>query len=166
MNGPTSFFSFDGSTRTTANPSISRWRGAMIMLSTIALFRARRCCPKASVSRSFRNRPLPRKIRPYLFASFLEPRLPMGSMGSGESIALGRYVLLRRLRMQGAVEVHLGLQRSVAGVETLVVIKRLTRTLAQEQRLADELLEEARVAGQLAHVNIAQVFDVGEDEGS
>ena len=50
----------------------------------------------------------------------------MGSMGSGESIALGRYVLLRRLRMQGAVEVHLGLQRSVAGVETLVVIKRET----------------------------------------
>src|SRR5258708_4958357 len=90
----------------------------------------------------------------------------MGPMGSGESIALGRYVLLRRLRMQGAVEVHLGLQRSVAGVEKLVVIKRLTRALAQEQRLADELLEEARIAGQLAHVNIAQVFDVGEDEGS
>jgi serine/threonine-protein kinase len=68
--------------------------------------------------------------------------------------------------MQGAVEIHLGLQRSAAGVETLVVIKRLSRALAQEQRLADELLEEARIAGQLAHVNIAQVFDVGEDEGS
>jgi serine/threonine-protein kinase len=67
--------------------------------------------------------------------------------------------------MQGVVEIHLGLQRSAAGVETLVVLKRLTRELAQEQRLADELLEEARVAGQLAHVNIAQVFDVGEDEG-
>jgi serine/threonine-protein kinase len=68
--------------------------------------------------------------------------------------------------MQGVVEIHLGLQRSAAGVETLVVLKRLTREMAQEQRLADELLEEARIAGQLAHVNIAQVFDVGEDEGS
>jgi serine/threonine-protein kinase len=67
--------------------------------------------------------------------------------------------------MQGAVEIQLGLQRSAAGVETLVVIKRLSRELAQEQRLADELLEEARIAGQLAHVNIAQVFDVGEDDG-
>jgi serine/threonine-protein kinase len=50
-------------------------------------------------------------------------------------------------------------------VETLVVIKRLARALAQEQRLSEELLEEARIAGQLAHVNIAQVFDVGEDDG-
>jgi serine/threonine protein kinase len=84
----------------------------------------------------------------------------------GETIAFGRYVLLRQLRMQGAVETWLGLQRSVAGVEKLVVIKRLCDARAQDQRLAGELLEEARIAGQLSHVNIAQVLDVRENEGS
>jgi serine/threonine-protein kinase len=49
-------------------------------------------------------------------------------------------------------------------VETLVVIKRLAKALAKESRLSEELLEEARIAGQLAHLNIAQIFDVGEDD--
>ena len=87
-------------------------------------------------------------------------------MRTGESIALGRYILLRRLRVEGAVELFLGLHRSAAGVEKLVVIKRVSRMLAQDRSIAEQLLAEARLAGQLSHVNIAQVFDVGEDDGS
>jgi len=85
-------------------------------------------------------------------------------VGSGASTAFGQYVLLRKVRMQGAVEVHLGVLRSAGGVERLVIVKRLGREVAQERGLAEELLEEARIAGQLAHVNIAQVLDVGEDD--
>jgi len=85
---------------------------------------------------------------------------------TGESIALGRYILLRKLRVEGAVELFLGLHRSAAGVEKLVVIKRVSRMLAKDRSIAEQLLAEARLAGQLSHVNIAQVFDVGEDDGS
>jgi serine/threonine-protein kinase len=96
----------------------------------------------------------------------LVTRTTYGFVAHGETIAFGRYVLLRQLRMLGPVEIWLGLQRSAAGVEKLVVIKRLSEAVAQDERLAGELLEEARIAGQLAHVNIAQVLDVGESEGS
>ena len=87
-------------------------------------------------------------------------------VGITESIAFGRYLLLRSLQAHGPAELYLGLQRSAAGVEKVVVIKRLSRGLSQDPRLAEALLEEARIAGQLSHVNIAQVFDAGEFEGS
>ncbi len=85
-------------------------------------------------------------------------------MGTGTGIALGRYELLRKLRVLGPVEHYLALQRSVGGVERLVVVKRISATVAQDRRLVEELLEEARIAGQVAHVNVVQVLDVGEDD--
>src|SRR5579859_3367788 len=82
-----------------------------------------------------------------------------------EFIAHGRYVLLRKLRLQGDVEVYLGLRRTEEGFEQPVIIKRLRRTSGRDRRSAIALLEEARIAGQLAHPNIAAVLDVGNDEG-
>src|SRR6266542_668569 len=87
-------------------------------------------------------------------------------VGIMESIAFGRYLLLRGLQSHGPAELYLGLQRSAAGVERLVVIKRLSRAQSQDPRLAEALLEEGRIAGQLSHVNSVQVFDAGEFEGS
>src|SRR5260221_14513466 len=73
--------------------------------------------------------------RGYLFAWARDPDY-LWSVAHGETIAFGRYVLLRQLRMQGPVEIWLGLQRSAAGVEKLVVIKRLGEAVAQDEQLA------------------------------
>jgi eukaryotic-like serine/threonine-protein kinase len=63
-------------------------------------------------------------------------------------------------------ELFLAVQRSIAGFEKLVVIKRLLPHFAQDRSFIEMLLHEARVAATFSHPNIVQVFDVGEVDGS
>jgi serine/threonine-protein kinase len=78
----------------------------------------------------------------------------------------GRYILVRKLGTHGLVEIYLAIQRSLAGTEKLVVIKRLHNKASRFPTLVDALLREGRIAGQLSHPNIIQGFDVGEHAGS
>jgi eukaryotic-like serine/threonine-protein kinase len=73
----------------------------------------------------------------------------------------GKYTLLRKLATGGMAELFLAIQRSVAGFEKLVVIKRILPVRSREQAFVDMLLHEARIAATLSHPNIVQVFDVG-----
>lgn len=73
----------------------------------------------------------------------------------------GKYTLLRRLAVGGMAELYLALQRSVAGFEKLIVVKRILPTLASDENFVQMLLAEARIAATLNHPNIAQVYDVG-----
>ena len=59
---------------------------------------------------------------------------------------VGRYELLGRLARGGMAELFLAIQKSVAGFETLLVIKRILPPLNQDQAFVDMLLHEARVA--------------------
>jgi serine/threonine-protein kinase len=63
-------------------------------------------------------------------------------------------------------EVFLALQRGEFGLEKLVVVKCLLPNLSEETRFIEMFLDEARTAATLTHPNIAQVFDVGEVEGT
>jgi serine/threonine-protein kinase len=78
----------------------------------------------------------------------------------------GKYTLLSRLSSGGMAEIFLALQRSVAGFEKLVVIKRIRPEMTQDRSFVDMLLHEARVAATLSHPNIVQTFDAGEIEGA
>ncbi len=62
-------------------------------------------------------------------------------------------------------ELYLALQRSVAGFEKLIVVKRVLPHLAQDQAFIELLLTEARIAATLSHPNIAHIYDVGEVDG-
>ncbi len=77
----------------------------------------------------------------------------------------GKYTLLRRLALGGMAELFLALQKSVAGFEKLIVVKRVLPGLAQDKAFVEMLLQEARIAATLTHPNIAQVYDVGYVEG-
>jgi eukaryotic-like serine/threonine-protein kinase len=46
-----------------------------------------------------------------------------------------------------------------------VAVKLLAENLANDESFRERFLREARVAARLAHPNIVQVFDVGEDDG-
>ncbi|MEW6431841.1 MAG: serine/threonine-protein kinase [Myxococcota bacterium] len=78
---------------------------------------------------------------------------------------LGRYRLLKLLATGGMGEVFLARQEGPAGFAKVVVIKRILRHLAQDQGFIDLFLNEAKLAGQLQHPNIAQVFGL-EHEGN
>lgn len=78
---------------------------------------------------------------------------------------LGCYRLLKLLATGGMGEVFLARQEGPAGFAKNVVVKRILRHLAQDQGFIDLFLNEAKLAGQLQHPNIAQVFGL-EHEGN
>ncbi len=84
---------------------------------------------------------------------------------AGMPMRFGKYTLIRKLATGGMAELFLAIQKSVAGFEKLIVIKRILPPLNQDQAFVDMLLHEARVAATLSHPNIVQIFDVGQVDG-
>jgi serine/threonine-protein kinase len=77
----------------------------------------------------------------------------------------GKYTLIRKLAQGGMAELFLAIQKSVAGFEKLIVIKRILPSMNQDKAFIDMLLHEARIAATLSHQNIVQIFDVGSYDG-
>jgi len=83
----------------------------------------------------------------------------------GMPARFGKYTLIRKLATGGMAELFLAIQKSVAGFEKLLVIKRILPSMNQDRAFIEMLLHEARVAATLSHPNIVQIFDVGQHEG-
>nr|MDQ3368779.1 serine/threonine protein kinase [Myxococcota bacterium] len=77
----------------------------------------------------------------------------------------GRYTLTRRLAIGGMAEIYLARQAAMAGFEKEVVIKRLRAELADDPRIVEMFLDEARIGALLNHPNIVHVYDVDEHDG-
>src|SRR4051812_5622172 len=77
----------------------------------------------------------------------------------------GKYTLIRKLATGGMAELFLAIQKSVAGFEKLLVIKRILPSMNQDKAFIEMLLHEARIAATLSHPNIVQIFDVGQYDG-
>jgi len=79
---------------------------------------------------------------------------------------LGKYQLIHKLATGGMAEVFLAKAAGPMGFEKLLVLKRILPHLATEPTFVDMFLSEARLAAQLNHPNIVQIFDFGEAEGT
>lgn len=79
---------------------------------------------------------------------------------------LGKYQLVRKLASGGMAEVFLARAAGPMGFEKTVVVKRILPHLADEQNFISMFLSEARLAAQLNHPNVVQVFDFGEADGA
>lgn len=79
---------------------------------------------------------------------------------------IGRYEVVTRLAIGGMAELFLARERGIAGLERLVVLKRILPHLADKPRFIDMFLREARIVARLAHPNVVQIFDLGEDDGN
>ncbi len=80
--------------------------------------------------------------------------------------ALGKYQLVKKLATGGMAEVFLARAAGPMGFEKVVVVKRILPHLADEQAFVGMFLSEARLAAQLNHPNVVQVFDFGEESGA
>jgi len=76
--------------------------------------------------------------------------------------AANSYEVLAKLAMGGMAEIFLARGASAAGVERYVVLKRVLRHRSTDTDLVNMFLDEARLAAQLQHPNIAQVYDIGK----
>ena len=79
---------------------------------------------------------------------------------------LGRYELIERIGVGGMAEVFQARQRGAAGFERSVAIKRILPEIATDPEIVTMLVEEAKLAVQLSHPSIAQVYDLDEDGGA
>jgi serine/threonine protein kinase len=78
---------------------------------------------------------------------------------------LGKYELISRLAAGGMAELFVARAQAIYGFEKVVVLKRIIPAFAADQDFVRMFLREARLAATLQHPNIAQVYDVGEDDG-
>ncbi|MBI1946691.1 MAG: serine/threonine protein kinase [Deltaproteobacteria bacterium] len=76
---------------------------------------------------------------------------------------LGRYLLLERIGVGGMAEVFVAQQDGPAGFQKRVVVKRILPHLAEDPHFVEMFQREARLAASLAHSNVVQVFELGNE---
>jgi len=62
-------------------------------------------------------------------------------------------------------ELHLGRLLGVGGFAKVVAIKLILPHLSKDKLFVDLFLNEGRIAAQLAHPNVCQVYELGEEDG-
>ncbi len=75
---------------------------------------------------------------------------------------LGRYQLLALLATGGMAEIYLARQTGIGGFQKLVVVKKILPHLARDERFVEMFFDEARIAAQLNHPNVVQIYDLGK----
>ena len=75
---------------------------------------------------------------------------------------LGRYQLLHRLAAGGMAELYLARASGIEGFEKVVVLKRILGHLRGNDTFVSMFLDEARIAANLEHPNIVNVYDIGK----
>ncbi|MHB8879739.1 MAG: serine/threonine protein kinase, partial [Myxococcaceae bacterium] len=81
-------------------------------------------------------------------------------------LAFGRYELVYMLAQGGMGEVHLAKLTGAAGFEKLCIVKTILPQMAGDKQFVDRFHHEAKTLVQLAHSSIAQVYDMGEVDGT
>ncbi|NMC72300.1 MAG: serine/threonine protein kinase, partial [Myxococcales bacterium] len=74
----------------------------------------------------------------------------------------GKYYLLDRINVGGMAEVFKAKTEGVEGFERLVAVKRILPSIAEDEEFIKMFIDEAKIAVQLTHQNIAQIIDLGK----
>jgi len=75
-------------------------------------------------------------------------------------------LLLDRISVGGMAEVFKAKSYGVEGFEKIIAIKRILPTMGEDRDFIKMFIDEAKIAGQLAHANICQIFELGRIDGS
>ena len=92
---------------------------------------------------------------------------PQGPPSGGVPIAsaieeYGNYYLLEKIAVGGMAELFKAQQRGAAGFQKIVAIKRILPHLNDNEDFVTMFIDEAKLAAQLTHPNIVQIFDLGK----
>lgn len=83
-----------------------------------------------------------------------------------EGIEYGSYVLLEKVATGGMAELFKAKRRGVQGFQKIVAIKKILSHLIDNEDFVTMFIDEAKLAAQLNHPNIAQIYDLGKIEKS
>ena len=81
-------------------------------------------------------------------------------------IPFGKYYLLERINVGGMAEVFKAKAFGVEGFERIVAVKRILPNIAEDKEFITMFIDEAKIAVQLNHANVAQIFDLGKVDDS
>jgi len=81
-------------------------------------------------------------------------------------VKFGKYYLLERINVGGMAEVFKAKSLGVEGFEKLLAIKRILPNIAEDEDFITMFIDEAKIAVQLSHANIAQIYDLGKIDDS
>jgi serine/threonine-protein kinase len=82
-----------------------------------------------------------------------------------ELVKLGSYTLFEKIGRGGMAELFLSRQETELGATRLTCVKLILPAFASDKRFAEMLVHEAKLAARLGHKNIAQVLDLGREDG-
>jgi len=83
-----------------------------------------------------------------------------------EGTKFGNYLLLEKIGTGGMAELFKAKKRGEEGFQKIVAIKRILPHLSENQELVTMFIDEAKIAAQLSHQNIANIFDFGKIDKS
>ncbi len=78
----------------------------------------------------------------------------------------GNYEILRKIAAGGMAEVFLAKHTGIGGFERLVCIKRILPHLGEQEDFISMFQDEARIAANLTHPNVAQIYDIDKADGA
>src|ERR687883_1763393 len=78
----------------------------------------------------------------------------------------GKYLLLDRIAVGGMAEVFVAKAFGAEGFQRLLAIKKILPTMGEDPEFVSMFVDEARIAVQLSHANIVQVFELGKHDDS
>ncbi|MEE2788862.1 MAG: serine/threonine-protein kinase [Myxococcota bacterium] len=81
-------------------------------------------------------------------------------------VKLGDYYLFERIAVGGMAEVFKAASYGVEAFERVVAVKRVLPSIAEDHEFIDMFIDEAKIAVQLSHANIGQVFELGNADNS
>ena len=74
----------------------------------------------------------------------------------------GKYEFIEKIGSGGMAEVYLAKSHGAEGIEKILVIKRVLPEFTSNRRFVDMFISEAKIAMELNHPNIVQIFDFGK----
>lgn len=79
-----------------------------------------------------------------------------------QGIQFGDYILLEKIATGGMAELFKAKKKGVEGFEKLVAIKRILPHLCDNDEFIKMFIDEAKLAAQLSHPNIVQIYELGK----
>ncbi|MFY0568571.1 serine/threonine protein kinase [Archangium lansingense] len=77
---------------------------------------------------------------------------------------IGKYEIVTRLSVGGMAELFLAFTAGPGGFRKFVALKQILPDVQKDEHFVQMFLDEARITAALAHANIGQVFDLGEED--
>lgn len=78
---------------------------------------------------------------------------------------IGKFEIINRIAAGGMAELYVARTRAAHGFEKVVALKRIFPHFIEDEDFVEMFLHEARLAARLHHPNIAQVYEIGDDDG-